>query len=100
MTREAPDPPGRTAPRQILARKAPQPVTNSVKSRTVGEQNSLRGMSLRPATELAARLHFHEASKGTSTSSFRPPGGPTPSRGFFLPRISVSDLPARGPPSR
>ena len=25
------------------------------------------------------------ASKGTSTSSFRPPGGPTPSRGFFLP---------------
>jgi len=41
-------------------------------------------------------LLFRIASKGTSTSSFRPPGGPTPTRGFFLPAKGFSSGEARG----
>ena len=35
--------------------------------------------------DMAAQLLSLEGEQGTSTSSFRPPGGPTPTRGFFLP---------------
>jgi len=37
---------------------------------------------------MAAQLLSPDGEQGTSTSSFRPPGGPTPSRGFFLPAES------------
>lgn len=34
--------------------------------------------------ELAAALLSHKGEDQNLTSSFRPPGGPTPTRGFFL----------------
>ena len=41
------------------------------------------------ATEMAADLLSLPGEDQNLTSSFRPPGGPTPTRGFFLP----GDLP-------
>jgi len=38
--------------------------------------------------ELAASLLFEYGEDQNLTSSFRPPGGPTPTRGFFLPRAT------------
>jgi hypothetical protein len=43
--------------------------------------------------KLAASLLSEYGEDQNLTSSFRPPGGPTPTRGFFLPRATQAGAP-------
>jgi hypothetical protein len=59
-----------------------------------GIGKGLQSLTLSRLAELAARLLYQSGEqRNLSTSSFRPPGGPTPTRGFFLPGEPLPAIP-------